>query len=79
MIFTKACRIIAFLAVFVGIILVGMGIILATSYEPGTDLSPYIGRRTTGQVIDKGLNVVLVGIVLGTLSDISRALQSKNG
>ncbi|OYX45121.1 MAG: hypothetical protein B7Z02_02440 [Rhodobacterales bacterium 32-67-9] len=79
MIFTKLCRIVAFLAIVSGIILVGMGAILATSNEPGTDLSPIIGRRSTGQVIDRGFYIILVGIVLGTLSDISRALQSKLG
>ncbi len=79
MIFTKLCRIIAFLAVAFGVLRLGMGIYLATTYEPGTDLSLFIGRRTTGQVIDEGLLAIVAGIVLGTLSDISRALQSKTG
>jgi hypothetical protein len=76
MIFTKLCRIVAFLVVGFGLMRLGMGILLATTYEPGTDLSLFIGRRTTGQVIDQGVYAIVAGIVLGTLTDISRAVQS---
>lgn len=79
MIFTKLCRILAFLVVGFGLIRLGMGVYLATTFEAGADLSPFIGRRTTGQVIDQGLYAILAGIVLGTLADISRAVQSRLG
>ncbi|MCU9847963.1 hypothetical protein OEZ60_08085 [Defluviimonas sp. WL0024] len=77
MTFTKACRIVATLAVAFGLLRLGMGFGLAFGMGEGADLSGYIGNKTTGQVINQGIYAVLFGVALGTLADISRALQSK--
>ncbi|SPH24130.1 hypothetical protein DEA8626_03179 [Defluviimonas aquaemixtae] len=79
MTFTKACKIVAILAVAFGLLRLGMGFGLTFGMDEGADLSPYIGSRTTGQVINQGTYTLLVGIALGTLAEISRALQAKTG
>ena len=75
--FTLVCRIAAILIVTHGLMLLTMGLSLAFSAEPGADLSRYIGNRTTGQAIDRGFYFLFIGIAMGTLADISRAVQRK--
>lgn len=78
MFFTKAGRIVAWLAFGLGVIRFVMGYAVALSGDQS--LAPeYLGTKTSGQAIDQGQWAILLGIGLGILTEISRsAARPKN-
>ena len=73
MFFTKAGRVVAWLALIFGGARIAIALIVVQSGDPS--LAPrYLGSGTTGQAIDQGLYVLIFGIVIGVLTDISRSL-----
>ncbi len=77
MLFTRVGRVVAILAVILGVLRIAMGFIIAVGLSPSADPSRYIGSRTTGEVIDQGIAVVLFGVVLGVVTCISRMLAKR--
>lgn len=77
MTFTSFGRTIAIIAVVLGMIRIGMGLLFGFSYDSQTAARSVLGAATTGEAINEGMYAVLFGVVLGVLADISRALQSK--
>ena len=77
MIFSHLTRIVAFLAVLIGVGTVLMGVYIAMGYAgpPDLVLRRYTTMPTTGQVIDKGIYYALVGLALGTLAGIGLAVR----
>ncbi|MGO4440286.1 hypothetical protein [Rhizobium sp. RAF56] len=79
--FTKIAQVLALLAVVSGVIGIVVGFVIATgvtgwSYEQA--LTRYGGGATSsGQVIDRGLYLLLFGVALGTLAEISLALHNR--
>jgi hypothetical protein len=78
MAFTILGRIVAVLAFAFGVLTIFMGYQLATSDLPDEQLRLYLGNKTTGQAIDRGVLYIIFAIVLGVLTDISKSVaQSK--
>ena len=73
MFFTKAGRVIAWLALIFGVARIALGLVVAQSGDPSL-ASRYLGSGTSGQAIDQGLYVLIFGIIVGVLTDISRSL-----
>lgn len=79
MFFTRIGGIVAWLAFVVGALRVAMGLFVAFS-ESREELAPYfLGSRTSGEAIDRGLMVLVFGIGLGILVEISRSVRSPRG
>lgn len=76
MIFTKAGREIAWLAVAFGGLRIALGFGLAGGNAEAARL--YLGSATTGEAIDQGLMLVVFGIALGILTEISRSVAAKS-
>jgi len=81
MFFTRLGYIVASLVLIWGIWNVIGGLIIATEfvgpYE--TALRRYFPSATSsGQVIDRGLVTILIGVALGTLTEISKALRARD-
>ena len=77
MFFTKAGRVVAWLALTFGIARIAIALIVIQSGDPSL-VPRYLGSGTTGQAIDQGFYVLIFGIVLGVLTDISRSLANKS-
>jgi hypothetical protein len=77
MIFSHLTRIVAILAVLIGIGTVLMGVYIAVGYAgpPDLVLRGFATATTPGQVIDKGFFYLLVGLALGTLAEIGLAVR----
>jgi hypothetical protein len=73
MLFTRLGRIVAILALILGIWHIVGGLLIATgAVAPEADaLARFFGNKTTGQVIDRGFYAVLFAIALGILTEIS--------
>jgi hypothetical protein len=73
MFFTKAARIIAIVAIVLGLLRVLVGNYVAFHKPEGRDLvqSRYLGSSTSGQAIDQGIYIILFAMALGTLAEIS--------
>ena len=76
MFFTKAGRVIAWLAVAFGGLRIALGFGLAGGNPAAAQR--YLGSATTGDAIDQGLMLVVFGIAIGILTDISRSVASKS-
>ena len=78
MIFTHLGRIVAFLALLIGIWWVAGGPMIATGALAPEEcaLARYFGKKTTGAVIDRGLYAILFAIALGILTEISYAVRA---
>ena len=78
MLFTHLGRIVAFLALVVGIFNVVIGVSIATEmlgpYQ-ATLATRFPRARSSGAVIDRGIYTVLFSIALGVLTEISYALR----
>ena len=77
MIFSHLTRIVAFLAVLIGVGTVLMGVYIAMGYAgpPDLVLRRYTTMPTTRQLIDKGIYYTLVGLALGTLAEIGMSVR----
>lgn len=76
MIFTKVGRVIAWLAVAFGGLRIALGFGLAGGSAEAAQR--YLGSATTGEAIDQGLMLVVFGIAIGILTDISRSVMAKS-
>lgn len=76
MFFTKLGGIIAWVAFVAGALRVAMGLKIALS-DNHAELAPYLlGARTSGEAIDGGVTLLVFGIGLGILVEISRSVRS---
>ena len=75
MIFTKLGGVVAWLALVFGTIRVAMGFLIALSENREALSKLYLGSKTTGQAIDGGVMMLLFGIGLGILVEISRSVH----
>lgn len=78
MFFTKTARIIAWLGFLLGAFQVVTGFALAITDSDAALVSRYLGTRTTGEAIDRGVYMLLVSVALGTLSDIGRKVSASS-
>lgn len=76
MFFTTVGRVVAWLALFFGAARIALALFVAQSGDPSL-VPRYLGSGTTGQAIDQGLYVLIFGIVIGVLTDVSRSLARK--
>lgn len=74
MFFAKIARLIALLAIVLGLMRAGIGVYVA-SIEPRearmAATARYIGSKSSGQAIDQGIYMILFGVCLGTLAGIA--------
>ncbi len=75
MFYTKAARVVAVVAFVLGVLSVLMGLTVATGLTPEPSPGAYLGRKTSGQAIDRGIYYILFAIVVGVLSEISQSLS----
>jgi amino acid permease len=76
MFFTKAGRVVAWLAIIFGCLRIALALFVVQSGDP--NLVPrYLGSGTTGQAINHGFYVLIFGIVIGVLTDISRSVAKE--
>lgn len=71
MLFTNAGRVVAWVAVVVGLSMVFVGFFAAKN-GVSTDL-----LRTTGEYIDRGIYIFIFGVIVGILTDISKSAANK--
>ncbi len=73
--FTKLARILAILALAYGVTGLGIGIYVG-SIEPKEErdvaTARYIGRKTSGEAIDKAIYVIFLAVGLGAITEIGR-------
>ena len=81
MFFSHVARIVAILALVLGILEVLMGLTIANEWMGirAADLGRYTTAATTGQVIDQGIYVILGAVALGTLAEIGLANRKGRG
>ena len=77
MFFTSAGRFIAWLAIMFGAARIALALFVIQMGDPDL-VSRYIGSGATGQAIDQGLYILIFGIVIGVLTDISRSVRDPN-
>ena len=77
MFFTFCGRIVAVLAVFLGVFRIALGLLIAGMEGPAQEaaIANYFGAGTTGENIDQAFYVVFIGIALGILTEISYTLR----
>ena len=73
MFFTRAARVLAWLAIIYAVVRIALAVFVIQSGDPSL-VHRYIGSGTTGQAIDRALYVLVFGIALGVLADISRSV-----
>jgi hypothetical protein len=75
MFYTKVARVVAAIAFVLG----GLGVLMGFSVATGLTSEPtpgyYLGSKTSGQAIDRGIYYILFAIVVGVLSEISQSLS----
>lgn len=77
MIFTRLSTLAAYLALILGLVHIALGILVANGTLPDTALSRYVGRGTTGEIIEEGFYKILFAIVVGTIAEISNSVRGK--
>ncbi len=78
MVFTTLGRVVAILAFVFGLIGVLMGLAVPTGNLVEPEPGYYLGTRTSGEAIDRGIYKILFAIILGVLTDISRSLAKSS-
>lgn len=75
MFFTRAGRVVAWLALVLGVLraAAGFGVGMSENYEALA--ARYLGSTTPGEAIDQGLMLLAFGIGLGVLTEISLSLR----
>ncbi len=76
MTYTKTARVIAGLALLLGILSLVMGFTIATGIVVEPEQGRYLGNKTTGQMIDKGTYTIIFAVALGVLTEISQSLSN---
>jgi len=77
MIYIKLASFIAALALILGTLNILMGIFIIMSDMSAVDAVRYLGTKTTGELIDRGIYTVLFAVTLGVLIEISKSLSMK--
>ncbi len=75
MFFTRIGGIVAWLAFVGGALRMASGLLVARSENYEALARRYLGSKTPGEAIDQGVMVLIFGICLGVLVEISRSLQ----
>lgn len=73
-------NIVAWLAMIFGILRVAMGFFVAFIDDPAqraAAASRYLGSGTSGDAIDRGIELFIFGLVLGILVNIGRSLSER--
>ena len=80
MFFTKTARVLAFIVLILAVMRIGMAVFVGTAMDSDPEaVRHYLGSsRTTGKIIDTATVWLFVAIALGTLAEISKALQLKS-
>jgi hypothetical protein len=78
MFYTTLGRIVAGLSFGLGILGIVMGLTIATGVVVEPSPGAYVGAKTTGQWIDRGIYMLVFAIILGVLTDISRSVAQLN-
>ena len=73
--YTKVGSFIAAAIFILAIFQIMMGLGFATSDNTPEAIARYLGTRTTGQAIDRGIYGVILGVALGILTEISRKIS----
>jgi hypothetical protein len=76
MMFTKLGRILAVLAILLGVLRITMAVMVLLSEDPARAASYLLGSKSTGQALDQGIYTIVFGVLVGVLTDISRSLIS---
>lgn len=77
MFFTRVGYVVAWLLVIGGGLRAAMGFMIAQSDDYQELAQRYLGSSTTGEAIDRGLLVFLIGVSVGMVAEISRSLASR--
>lgn len=78
MFFTRIARVVAFLALVFGIVLMAVGFAAASGTMAPADAKRALSllvASSTGELVDRGLYASLVAVALGTLSEIAPAIR----
>jgi len=74
MIYTTLGRIAAALILIFGILSLCVGLSVATGTIVEPEPGMFLGTKTSGQVIDRGIYKIIFAIALGMLTDISQSI-----
>ena len=74
MFYTTLGRVTAVLALAVGFVGIAIGIAVATGTLVEPEPGHYLGTKTSGEWVNRGIYQVLFGIVLGVITDISQSV-----
>ena len=75
MFFTRAGRIVAWLAIIFGLLRSAIALFVVQSGDPSL-AARYLGGGTTGGAMDQGIYVIIFGVVVGVLTDISQSVAN---
>jgi len=75
--FTKVGKIIAWVVIIAGASQVVLGFGFASSENSEEAIRRHLGTRTTGEAIDRGIYLFVIGIFMGVLCEISQKLSVK--
>lgn len=75
MFFTRFGLAWAWAALVLGVSRIGMGLLMATSPDRKEAIAMYLGNATIGDAINQGTMVLVFGVVLGVLTEISSSLR----
>ena len=80
MVFTHLARLVAILALAIGLARVLLGLAIAHEYLGPYDvaLARYTTATSSGQVIDRGISIILFALGLGTLAEISFSVRKRS-
>ena len=73
--FTNLARVIAVLALVLGVLRVLMGLSVATGLVIEPEPGRYLGSDSSGQAVDEGIYYIVVAALLGMVAEISRAVS----
>ena len=76
--YTKFARVIAGIALILGIIGVVLGLVVATGVMVEPEPGHYLGSKTSGESIDRGIVYIFLAVTLGVLTEISQSLFNEH-
>ena len=76
MFFTATARVAAWLAIILGAIRIALALFAMNTEDPNFAMQ-YLGRVTTGEALDQGIDMVLFGLIVGVLTDISHSVARR--
>ena len=78
MLYTRMAQLMLVIILLLGIMKISLGLIVATSENPKLAAARFLGSRTSGEMIDKGLLYIFIAITLGVLVEISINIKKNN-